>query len=229
MPTGAKILVVDDELEIRKLLKVGLSAHGYVFLEAASGKDGIYQAAVVRPDLIILDMGLPDMEGPEVVKQIREWSSIPIIILSVRGQDHDKVGALDIGADDYLTKPFSMTELLARIRVALRHQGNLKEEPVIKSRDLYIDLARRHVEIAGTEIHLTPTEYDLLRILASHAGKVVTHGYLLNNIWGNNGQECAQYLRIYISQLRKKIEKDPNQPRFILTEPGVGYRFEVLE
>ncbi|MGE5391902.1 MAG: response regulator, partial [Deltaproteobacteria bacterium] len=195
MPNGAKILVIDDEAEIRKLLKVGLSAHGYVFLEAASGKEGIYQAAVARPDIIILDMGLPDQDGPEVVKQIREWSSIPIIILSVRGQDHDKVGALDIGADDYLTKPFSMTELLARIRVALRHQGNLKEEPVINSADLSIDLARRHVEIAGTEIHLTPTEYDLLRILASHAGKVVTHSFLLNNIWGNNGQECAQYLR----------------------------------
>jgi len=229
LPNGAKILVIDDEVEIRKLLKVGLSAHGYIFIEAANGKDGIYQAAVNRPDIIILDMGLPDLDGPAVVKQIREWSQVPIIILSVRGQDNDKVNALDIGADDYLTKPFSMTELLARIRVALRHQTNLKEEPVIHSADLCIDLARRHVEISGTEIHLTPTEYDLLKILVSHAGKVVTHSYLLTNIWGNNGPECAQYLRIYISQLRKKIEKDPNQPRFVLTEPGVGYRFQVLE
>lgn len=229
LTTGAKILVIDDEVEIRKLLKVGLTAHGYVFLEAASGKDGLYQTAVTRPDVIILDMGLPDLEGPEVIKQIREWSKIPIIILSVRGHDQDKVNALDVGADDYLTKPFSMTELLARIRVALRHQGNLKDEPTIQSADLSIDLARRHVELGGTEIHLTPTEYDLLRILVSHAGKVVTHGFLLTNIWGNTGQECAQYLRIYISQLRKKIEKDPNQPRFILTEPGVGYRFNTLE
>jgi len=229
LSTGAKILVIDDEAEIRKLLKVGLTAHGYVFLEAGTGKDGIYQTAVTRPDIIILDMGLPDLEGPEVVKHIREWSQVPIIILSVRGQDSDKVNALDIGADDYLTKPFSMTELLARIRVAMRHQNNLKDEPVFHSADLSIDLARRHVEIAGAEIHLTPTEYDLLRILVSHAGKVATHSFLLANIWGNTSQECAQYLRIYISQLRKKIEKDPNQPRFILTEPGVGYRFNISE
>jgi len=226
---GAKILVIDDEVEIRKLLKVGFTAHGYVFLEAASGQEGLYQAVVNRPDVIILDMGLPDLEGPEVIKQIREWSKIPVIILSVRGQDQDKVNALDLGADDYLTKPFSMTELLARIRVALRHQGNLKDEPTVHSADLSIDLSRRHVELAGSEIHLTPTEYDLLRILVSHAGKVVTHGFLLTNIWGNTSQECAQYLRIYISQLRKKIERDPNQPRFILTEPGVGYRFNILE
>lgn len=230
MSNGAKILVIDDEAEIRKLLKVGLTAHGYDFMEAASGKDGIYQAAVSRPDIIILDMGLPDLEGPDIVKQIREWSQVPIIILSVRGQDQDKVNALDIGADDYLTKPFSMTELMARIRVALRHQfNNSKDEPVIRSFELSIDLSRRQVEIAGNEIHLTPTEYDLLRILATNAGRVVTHSYLLNSIWGNTGQECAQYLRIYISQLRKKIEHDPNQPRFILTEPGVGYRFSLPE
>ena len=173
MSKGAKILVIDDEVEIRKLLKVGLTAHGYVFLEAASGKDGVYQAAVTRPDIIILDMGLPDLEGPSIVKQIREWSQVPIIILSVRDQDHDKVNALDIGADDYLTKPFSMTELMARIRVALRHQcSNIKDEPIIHSCDLSMDFSRRHVEIAGTEIHLTPTEYDLLRILVSNAYSV---------------------------------------------------------
>lgn len=229
MTTGAKILVIDDEVEIRRLLKVGLTAHGYVFLEAANGQDGIYQAAMARPDIIILDMGLPDLEGLAVVKQVREWSQIPIIILSVRGQDNDKVNALDLGADDYLTKPFSMSELMARIRVALRHQGNLKDEPVIQIADLWIDLLRRQVKVAGIEIHLTPTEYDLLKILVTNAGKVVTHRHLLTSIWGNNGQEYSQYLRIYISQLRKKIETDPNQPKYILTEPGVGYRLAVME
>jgi len=226
---GAKILVIDDEVEIRRLLKVGLTAHGYDFLEAATGQDGIYQAAVARPDMVILDMGLPDLEGLAVVKQIREWTQIPIIILSVRGQDNDKVNALDLGADDYLTKPFSMSELMARIRVAMRHQGNLKDEPMIQIADLWIDLARRQVKVAGTEIHLTPTEYDLLKILISNAGKVVTHRQILTSLWGNNGQESAQYLRIYISQLRKKIETDPNQPKYILTEPGVGYRLAMVE
>lgn len=229
MTVGAKILVIDDEAEIRKLLKVGLTAHGYVFLEAASGKDGIYQTAVDRPDIVILDMGLPDMDGSEVVRQIREWSQVPIIILSVRGADNDKVNALDSGADDYLIKPFSMSELMARVRVAMRHQGNLKDEPVIQIADLWIDLSRRQVKVAGAEIHLTPTEYDLLKILVSNAGKVVTHRHILTSIWGNNSQYYGQYLRIYISQLRKKIEPDPNQPRFILTEPGVGYRFAAQE
>lgn len=224
---GAKILVIDDELEIRRLLKVGLTAHGYEFLEATNGQDGIYQAAVARPDMVLLDMGLPDLDGLSVVKQIREWSQIPIIILSVRGQDNDKVNALDLGADDYLTKPFSMSELMARIRVAMRHQGNLKDEPTIQIGELWIDLARRQVKVQGIEIHLTPTEYDLLKILISNAGKVVTHRYLLTNIWGSDGQEYAQYLRIYISQVRKKIEKDPNQPKYILTEPGVGYRLAL--
>ncbi len=226
---GAKILVIDDEVEIRRLLKVGLTAHGYDFLEAATGQDGIYLTAVARPDIVLLDMGLPDLDGLSVVEQIREWSQIPIIILSVRGQDNDKVKALDLGADDYLTKPFSMSELMARIRVAMRHQGNLKDEPTIQIADLWIDLARRQVKAGGTEVHLTPTEYDLLKILISNAGKVVTHRYLLTNIWGNDGQEYAQYLRIYISQLRKKIEKDPNQPKYILTEPGVGYRLAVMD
>ncbi|HWP96451.1 MAG TPA: response regulator [Syntrophomonadaceae bacterium] len=226
---GAKILVIDDEIEIRRLLKVGLTAHGYDVVEAANAQDGIYQAATVRPDILILDMGLPDLEGLEVVRQVREWSHIPIIILSVRGQDQDKVKALDLGADDYLTKPFSMSELMARIRVALRHQANLKDEPVIIIGDLYIDLSRRLVKVIDTEVHLTPTEYDLLKILVSNAGRVVTHRHLITSIWGSDGQEYSQYLRIYISQLRKKIETDPNQPKFILTEPGVGYRIAVLE
>jgi two-component system KDP operon response regulator KdpE len=226
---GAKVLVIDDEVEIRKLLKVGLTAHGYDYLEAASGRDGVCQAAMERPDLIILDMGLPDMEGLAVIGQIREWSKTPIIILSVRGQDNDKVKALDLGADDYLTKPFSMSELMARIRVAMRHQVNSKDEPVFHYADLWMDLSLRLVKVAGVEIHLTPTEYDILKILAANAGKVITHHQIISDIWGNDGQEYAQYLRIYISQLRKKIERDPNQPQYILTEPGVGYRLAMLE
>jgi two-component system, OmpR family, KDP operon response regulator KdpE len=229
MTMGAKILVIDDEIEIRRLLKVGLAAYGYDFAEAATGQEGINQAAIIRPDIIILDMGLPDLDGLEVVRQIREWSQIPIIILSVRGQDQDKVKALDLGADDYLTKPFSVSELMARIRVALRHQADLKDEPIINLGDLYIDLARRIVKVAGTEVHLTPTEYDLLKILVSHPGKVVTHRHLITGIWGAYDQEHSQYLRIYISQLRKKIELDPNQPKFILTEPGIGYRLTTME
>jgi two-component system KDP operon response regulator KdpE len=226
---GAKILVIDDEVEIRRLLKVGLSAHGYDFLEAANGQDGLVQAATLRPDIVILDMGLPDLEGLSVVSQLREWSQVPIIILSVRGQEQDKVKALDLGADDYLTKPFSMSELMARIRVALRHQGNSKDQPVIQVGELYADLSRRLVKAAGKEVHLTPIEYDLLKILLTNAGKVVTHGYLLASIWGGDSQEYSQYLRIYISHLRKKIEQDPNQPRLILTEPGVGYRLAAAE
>jgi len=226
---GAKILVIDDEVEIRRLLKVGLTAHGYDFLEAANGQDGLVQAATLRPDIVILDMGLPDLEGLAVVSRLREWSQVPIIILSVRGQEQDKVKALDLGADDYLTKPFSMSELMARIRVALRHQGNSKDQPVIQVGELYADLSRRLVKAAGKEVHLTPIEYDLLKILLTNAGKVVTHGYLLASIWGGDSQEYSQYLRIYISHLRKKIEQDPNQPRLILTEPGVGYRLAAAE
>lgn len=226
---GARILVIDDEVEIRRLLKVGLTAHGYDFAEASTAGEGIYQAAADRPDVVILDMGLPDQEGFEVLRRIREWSQVPVIILSVRGQDQDKVKALDIGADDYLTKPFSMGELMARIRVALRHQGNLKDEPVIQVGDLYMDLSRRDVKVKGNEIHLTPIEYDLLKMLISNAGKVVTHRQLIQAIWGSEAQENYQYLRIYISQLRKKIEKDPNQPLLILTEPGIGYRLRTME
>lgn len=229
MIMGAKILVIDDEVEIRRLLKVGLTAHGYDFLEAANGQDGLVQAATLRPDIVILDMGLPDLEGLAVVSRLREWSQVPIIILSVRGQEQDKVKALDLGADDYLTKPFSMSELMARIRVALRHQGNSKDQPVIQVGELYADLSRRLVKAAGKEVHLTPIEYDLLKILLTNAGKVVTHGYLLASIWGGDSQEYSQYLRIYISHLRKKIEQDPNQPRLILTEPGVGYRLAAAE
>lgn len=225
---GAKILIVDDELEIRRLLKVGLAAHGFDCIEAVNGQEGIYQAVTARPDVIVLDMGLPDLSGLDVLKQIREWSRVPVIVLSVRGQEQDKVGALDVGADDYLTKPFSVSELIARIRVALRHQANQKDEPLIQIDNLYIDLSRRLVKISETEIHLTPIEYDLLKILASNAGKVITHHQLIHSIWGTDKEEHSQYLRIYISQLRKKIEKDPSQPNLILTEPGIGYRLNGI-
>lgn len=226
---GARILVIDDELEIRRLLKIGLSAHGYDFAEAATAQEGIYQAAALRPDVIILDMGLPDQEGLEVLRQVREWSQVPVIILSVRGQDQEKVQALDVGADDYLTKPFSVSELMARIRVALRHQANLKDEPIVHIGDLMLDFSRRLVKVAGNDIHLTPIEYDLLKILVANAGRVVTHRQLIKAIWGTEAQEQSQYLRIYISQLRKKIERDPNQPGLILTEPGIGYRLIGME
>ncbi len=226
---GAKILIIDDEIEIRRLLKVGLAAHGFDFIEAANAQEGIYQAVTFRPDVIVLDMGLPDLNGQEVLRQIREWSQVPVIVLSVRGQEKDKVSALDVGADDYLTKPFSVSELMARIRVALRHQGSRRDEPVIEVDNLFIDLSRRLVRVSGTEVHLTPIEYDLLKILAANAGKVITHQQLINNIWGNEGEEHSQYLRIYISQLRKKIEKDPSQPNLILTEPGIGYRLNAKQ
>lgn len=226
---SAKILVIDDEIEIRRLLQVGLTAHGYEVVEASTGGEGIHQAAAACPDVVILDMGLPDMEGLGVVSQIRQWSMMPIVILSVRGLDSDKVKALDEGADDYLTKPFSLTELMARIRVALRHQAHTPNEPILVMEELQIDLARRQVKLAGKTVELLPTEYDLLQILALNAGKVVTNRQLLTRVWGSDAQEYDQYLRTYINQLRKKIEKDPSQPRIILTEPGVGYRLAGLE
>ncbi len=221
---GARILVIDDENEIRRLLEIGFKAHGFGFFEAASGEAGLKQAVMIKPDLIVLDMGLPDMDGLTVIERVREWSSVPIIILSVREHESDKVKALDNGADDYLTKPFGMAELLARVRVALRHQGGQKEEPVLAAGELEMDLVQRRVIIRGSEIKLTPTEYELLKILMINSGKVLTHRQLLGQVWGAERQEENQYLRIYISQLRRKIEVDPNRPRYILTEPGIGYR-----
>lgn len=221
---GARILVIDDEIEIRRLLKVGTTAHGFDFYEASGGEEGWQKAAMVRPDAIILDMGLPDYDGLTVIRKIREWSSVPIIMVSVREQEYDKVAALDLGADDYLTKPFSMAELLARIRVALRHHGTTGEEPILKVADLEMDLIQRKVTLRDNEIKLTPTEYELLRYMMSNPGKVLTHRQLLTRVWGLEYQEESQYLRIYISQLRKKIEADPNRPVYIITEPAVGYR-----
>ena len=222
---GARVLVIDDEAPIRKMLRVSLNAHGYEVSEAAGGQEGLEQVALVHPDLVILDMGLPDMEGLQVLHLLRQWSKIPVIILSVRESERDKISALDEGADDYVTKLFAMGELLARMRVALRHALTIKEEPVITLGDLTVDLAHRQVKVKDQEVRLTPTEYDLLKELVRNCGKVLTHRHLLRTIWGSGYQEEAHYLRVYIGQLRRKIELDPAQPRFIMTEPGVGYRF----
>jgi len=224
---GFRVLVVDDERAIRRYLHAALNAHGYIIYEAVSGQEALSAAAAERPDLIILDLGLPDIDGVEVTRQIREWSQVPIIILSVREQERDKVAALDAGADDYLTKPFSTGELMARIRVALRRSAQTSPEPVFTSGELVVNLSRRLVAVRDQEISLTPTEYDLLRVLIQHPGKVLTHRQLLRKVWGDAYETEAHLLRVNMSNLRRKIEPDPTRPRFIITEPGVGYRLRV--
>jgi len=227
-PTAApQIVVIEDEPQIRRFLRAALTSQGFRLVEAANGEDGLREVATRQPDLVILDLGLPDMEGVEVIRRIREWSAVPTIILSARGQEGDKISALDAGADDYVSKPFSMGELLARIRVALRHATQLAGEDgesVFSVGDLRVDLSKRHVYMGDREIHLTPIEYRLLAMLVKHAGKVLTHKQLLTEAWGPNQAEQAHYLRVYAAQLRRKLEKDPARPRYILTEPGVGYR-----
>jgi two-component system KDP operon response regulator KdpE len=225
--TGARVLVVDDEPAIRRFLRVSLSAHGYVVFEADNGQAALSAIVADRPDLIILDLGLPDLDGVEVTRLLREWTHIPIIILSVRGQEADKIAALDAGADDYLTKPFGAGELLARMRVALRRAGQSGLQPVFTSGDLTVDLVRRMVTVAGQEVQLTPTEYDLLRVLVTYAGKVLTHRQLLREVWGLGYEQEMHMLRVNVSNLRRKIEPDPARPRYILTEPGVGYRLRA--
>jgi len=224
---GFRVLVVDDERAIRRYLHAALNAHGYVIYEAVNGQEALSAAVAERPDLIILDLGLPDMDGVEVTRQIREWSQLPIIILSVREQEKDKVAALDAGADDYLTKPFSTGELMARIRVALRRSTQTGTEPVFTSGDLVVNLSRRLVTVRDQEISLTPTEYDILRVLIQYPGKVLTHRNLLQKVWGDAYETEAHLLRVNMSNLRRKIEPDPTRPRFIITEPGVGYRLKV--
>jgi two-component system KDP operon response regulator KdpE len=223
-PDGARILVIDDEKQIRRMLNIALTGNGYNVAEAATGHDGLNRAANFRPDIIILDLGLPDCDGHDVISKLREWTQIPIIILSVREQESGKVKALDAGADDYITKPFSMGELLARIRVALRRFAKTGDEPVLAFGEITLDIARRIVTLRGEELKLTPTEYEILKYMALQADRVVTHQQLLKAIWGPNHQEHTHYLRIYVGQLRHKIEVDPTQPRYILTESGVGYR-----
>ncbi|WP_020617889.1 response regulator [Paenibacillus daejeonensis] len=227
---GARILVIDDEPQIRKLLKVTLQAHQLAVTEAATGEEGLALASKTLPDLIILDLGLPGMTGMEVLGHLRAWSAVPIIVLTARDRESDKIDALDSGADDYMIKPFGVGELLARIRVALRHAARSAHEPVLRAGPLAIDLEQRIVELHGQRVKLTPTEYDLLKSLAIHAGKVVTQRQLLQQVWGNQHDESAShYLRVYIGHLRKKLEPDPTQPVYILTEPGIGYRLMAGE
>jgi two-component system KDP operon response regulator KdpE len=219
-----RILVVDDEAAIRRFLHTVLDAGEFSLHMAETGHAALAAAAAVRPDIILMDLGLPDLDGVEVIRRIREWSTVPIIVLSVREREDDKVKALDAGADDYLTKPFGMGELLARIRATLRRSVQKVPEPVFTSGDLEVDLARRRVVINGEEVQLTPTEYDLLRLLVTHAGRVLTHSQILKQIWGIAYLEQPHVLRVNISNLRHKIETDPSRPRHIVTEPGVGYR-----
>ena len=221
-----RVLVVDDEAPIRRYLRAALGAQGFTVYESANGLEAVNAVLSHRPDIIILDLGLPDIDGIEVTRRLREWSQTPIIILSVREAEQDKIAALDAGADDYLTKPFGTGELLARMRVALRKQSSAANEPIFQSGGLSVDFARRLVMVNEKEIQLTPTEYDLLKILVTHAGKVITHRQLLRQVWGE-GYDDMHILRVNISNLRGKIEPDPSRPTYIHTEPGVGYRLKV--
>jgi two-component system KDP operon response regulator KdpE len=221
------VLLIEDEPHMRRFLRAALRARDYQVVEAATGREGLMQAAGRNPELILLDLGLPDADGLDVARELRRSSSTPIIVISARGQEQDKVAALDLGADDYLTKPFSEPELLARIRVALRHAARASNgalDAVWESGELRVDMLRRQVHRAGREVHLTPTEYKLLAALVRNAGRVVTHRQLLHEVWGANYQEQTHYLRVYMAQLRHKLERDPTRPRMLTTEPGVGYR-----
>ena len=227
--TPMVVLVVDDEPQMRRFLRPALEAQGYKVVEAASAREAIVLASTHTPDCVLLDLGLPDGDGLEVTRRLREWSTAPIIVISARGQEADKVAALDAGADDYLTKPFGTGELLARLRVAQRHAARFRDagEPVFESGDLRVDLGRREVALAGEPLHLTPLEYKLLATLVRHAGKVLTHRQLLKEVWGPSAVSETQYLRVYMAQLRHKIEKDPARPALLTTETGVGYRLRV--
>jgi two-component system, OmpR family, KDP operon response regulator KdpE len=226
--SSLRILVVDDERAIRRFLKVSLGNQYEVF-EAVSGEEALQAAASEHPDLIILDLGLPDMDGVEVTRRLREWTTIPIIVVSVREREDDKVAALDAGADDYLTKPFGVSELMARIRVAVRRSAQPDNEPIFQIGDLTVDLARRSVTVRGEPVTLTPTEYDILRTLVQHAGKVMTHRQLLRAVWGTAYESETHILRVNVSNLRGKIEADASRPQIILTEPGVGYRLTLSD
>lgn len=226
--TGERILVVDDEPQIRRALRAALSGHGYAVETADDGESALIVLAAHPPDLLVLDLTMPGVDGLETLRQTRSWSDLPVVVLSARGQEQDKVQALDLGADDYLTKPFSMPELLARVRAHLRRRGS-NNDPVITSGGVRIDLARRVVTRDGEEVHLTPTEWDLLRVLATDAGKVLTHRQLLTRVWGDYAMDNSRQLRVYINYLRRKLEADPTRPQLILTEPGAGYRFRATD
>ena len=224
---GQRVLVVDDESSIRRYLRAALSAQGFAVYEAANGQEAINAVLANHPDIIILDLGLPDFDGIEVTRQLREWSQTPIIILSVREAENDKIAALDAGADDYLTKPFSTGELMARMRVALRRIGSKPDDPTLQVDGLKMDIARRLVTVDEIQISLTPIEYEILRLLLQNAGKVITHRQLLRQVWGTAYESEMHILRVNISNLRRKIEPDPARPHYLLTEPGVGYRIRV--
>lgn len=224
------VLLIEDDSQIRRFLRVTLGSSGYNLLEATSAQEGIKRVGLQHPDLIILDLTLPDLDGLEVARQLREWTTTPIIVLSARNQEKDKVAALDAGADDYLTKPFGTEELLARMRVALRHavraaQGT--DDPVFTLGDLRVDMLHRQVFVGAQEVHLTPIEYKLLLILVQNAGKVITRRQLLHHVWGPTYVDETHYLRVYMGQLRHKLEADPTRPRYLITEPGVGYRLRM--
>jgi len=228
--TPPTILIVEDEPQIRRFLRATLGTD-YRLLEATNAQEGLAEAAATPPDVVLLDLGLPDMDGLEVIRRLREWTQAPIIIISARGQEHDKVAGLDAGADDYLTKPFGVPELMARIRVALRRSQSASDEagnPVLTSGELKIDLAKRLVHVGGEEIHLTPLEFKLLAILAKHADKVITHRQLLKEVWGPDCTEDTQYLRVFVHQLRRKVEPNSSQPKWLITEAGVGYRLRAM-
>jgi two-component system KDP operon response regulator KdpE len=221
-----RILVIEDEPEIRRFLRASLAAQRFSISEAETGQAGLLAAASQPPDVVLLDLGLPDISGFEVIAQLRGWSRAPIVVLSARGQEADKIAALDAGADDYLTKPFGVGELLARLRVALRHHSRAAatDNREFVAGDLHVDLARRRVAVAGSEVHLTPTEYRLLTTLVQHAGKVLTHRQLLKEVWGPDCTHETHYLRVYVNQLRRKLGDDAARPQLLLTEPGIGYR-----
>jgi two-component system KDP operon response regulator KdpE len=224
---GQRVLVVDDENAIRRYLHTALTAQGFTVFEAANGEEAVKAVLSSRPDIIILDLGLPDFDGIEVTRRLREWSKTPIIILSVREAENDKIAALDAGADDYLTKPFGTGELMARMRVAMRRLASKSDEPILQVDNLKMDLSRRIVTVNDNQISLTPTEYEILRLLLQNAGKVLTHHYLLRQVWGTAYESEMHILRVNISNLRHKIEPDPARPHYLLTEPGVGYRLRV--
>ena len=228
MPEPRRLLVIDDEAAIRRFLRASLDPKQFTLFEAEDGESGLREVARRNPEVVLLDLGLPDMDGIEVARRLREWTEVPIIVLSARGHEGDKVEALDAGADDYLTKPFGVGELFARVRVALRRsQREAPADVLVEARGVRIDLARRRVERDGAEVHLTPIEYKLLAILARHADRVVTHKGLLKEVWGDAYAEESHYLRVYMGQLRHKLEKDPGQPTLIINEPGVGYRLKT--
>ena len=223
------VLIIDDELQIRRLLRLCLDANGYRVLEAANGQEGISEVAQHRPDIVVLDWGLPDMDGVTVLKRLREWSQVPVVMLSVRDREDDKIGALDNGADDYVTKPFATGELLARLRVAMRHNRSSSDTALFRSGRLEVDLTARVVKVGGREVKLTATEYALFRLFVRHAGRVLTHQQILREVWGPNYIDQTQYLRVYVGHLREKLEAEPSNPSLLLTEPGVGYRLVIIE